>query len=290
MEYSPTLEWTAIRGIEVSTIAGQSSLTAENKFRLIFENLLMITDTVDDLEHSVDLMLTKYETMMQDPATCDKWPFRENLLQILTFSWLFESVTGESGFEWKIERCVKLTTDLYSTVLYAVEKSGTPLDKIARLVQERVQSWLGLLARNGIDTTKYLRYESNQHPDGIVYQAWYQCCRRITLNFHEGEDGSICVEVENVCDPQYTQLHPEYRCEAGISREVCITQLHDVLVDETGQPKQNVPGGWSGTLKPNPESLLAIRNSSRGKQYVDFLESGDYFWDESGGEWDRYWD
>ncbi|CZR54845.1 uncharacterized protein PAC_04729 [Phialocephala subalpina] len=260
-------------------LSQESQLIAtKDCFQFIVENLIFLDDTVDDFQNCVDLLLTKYETMQQNPVTCNEWPYKVTLLQTLLDNWLFQGVVGEIGAKAKISRCLTLTEDLYE-----VESAGTPLDFIAGYDSEKVESWLKLLAKNEIDVSEYLAYEFDQHPDGIVYQS-HQCCRNISFHFQRGEIGFTGVEVENVCDPQYDHFHPEYRCEVGISRERCIIMFPDIMVDEDGRPSHNIPGSWEGSLKPNSE-LFLVRGDWAGRQYVDFLKQYDYVWDEANGKW-----
>lgn len=254
-------------------------INASDCFVLIYENLLVLDDTVDDFQNCVDLLLTKYEAMRQDLVTCKEWHHRVKILQIFLSQWIFE-ITNISGAELKISRCLTLTEDLYRN-----DGLGTPLDLIARLVPEKVGSWLELLTRNGIDISEYLQYEYDKHPDKIVYQGRYQCCRKIFLHFQQGESGISGVEVDNVCDPQYEHFHPEYRCETGRSRERCITKFPDIMIDEDGRPSQPVPGSWLGALKSNSESFLVFQTGWIGLQYVDFLGANGYFWDETTERW-----
>lgn len=122
---------------------------------------------------------------------------------------------------------------------------------------------------------KYISYEQGQHPEGLVYQGEDICCReiRIKLCYDEGHE-EVEIFVENVCDPRYTHLDPQYRCEERRCRESCISQMDESLIDESGKPKHGLPGSWDASLKSNAELPLVFRY--RNHEYVDFLWESDF--------------
>jgi hypothetical protein len=283
--YNTLVLWNGLPYEALKYLLSQDSpvVPVRNCFDLIYENLLLIEDFMDDFEDDVDLLLTKYEALQGHVGNHNEyyWPYLSTLLQLLIKDWMLDDVIVLSGIERKISRCLELTADLYK-----VDNDGTCLDTIAMANREGVQPWLELLARNGIEIPKYLQYESDQHPEGTVDQGDLECCRLISLRFQYEDDRITSVEVDNVCKPEYIHFHPEYRCEIGKKKLRCITQLHDVFVDETGKPKQNVPGSWSQVLKPNSECSLVVRELWLGKEYVEDLRDRDLVWNEESSEWE----
>jgi hypothetical protein len=251
-------------------------VTAEQYYNFILDNLLWLGHSAEAFQDSVDLLISQYTRMRRGPATREGWPYRTSLLQYLISSWLL--TYGHSLFEEedKISRCLILTNELYDR-----SEDGTSLDYIARLDENKIGSWLGILSRSRIDVCEYLRYESDQHPDGIVFQGMYRCCRNISLKFQHGENNTIVgVEVENVCAPEFRHLDPEYRCEISKSRQRCITQMDEIIVDDCGKPIASAPGSWMATLKPNSGLIFVNRNLGAGWQYVDLAEESDLLWDD----------
>lgn len=286
-DYETLVLWSGLPFEDLKYILSQDSrlVSTENCFDLIYENIVSVEASIYDFESYIDLLLRKYEALRCDPSyhNGDQWLYRDTLLQALLEYWIIESIWEAPGTERKICQSLALTTDLYR-----IDDCGTCLDMIASLDQDFIQPWLDLLVRNGIDISEYLQFEFDQHPDGVIYQADLQCCRLITLQFQYDGERITGVEVDNVCDPNYAHFHPAYRCEVGKRRKYCITQLHDVILDEGGKPKQSVPGSWSQTLKLNSELFLIIRFPQVGKEYVEHLEDRDLVWNEESGTWKEY--
>ncbi|KAE8448485.1 hypothetical protein EG329_009366 [Mollisiaceae sp. DMI_Dod_QoI] len=260
-------------------------VTPEDYYTVILENMFALRYDNEDIEDCVDLLLTKYQEMRRDPETRGQWPYCTTFIQNMLHYWIFtREVEKSRRTEANISRYLASGSMLDDYEHYEHDAGGTPLDSIARLDDSMIEEWLELLRRNGINILEYLQYESDRHPDGVVDQGIFLCCRHITLNFQHGEDGITGVEVENVCSPQYVHFHPEYRCEARRAREKCITQLPDIIIDEAGRP-QDIPGNWSGALNSNSDSFLIYRRPLMGLEYVDFRENNSYLWDKRNCKW-----
>jgi hypothetical protein len=250
-------------------------ITVKQYYSFILDNLLRLEHSVETFQDCIDLLISKYTRLRREPGTRDDWPYGISLLRYLIINGLL--TYGHSMFEEevKISRCLMLTNELYDR-----DEAGTPLDYIARLDKNKIGPWLELLSRSKIDIGEYLQYESDQHPDGIVFQGRYRCCRNISLKFRHGENNAVTpVEVENVCAPEFQHLDPEYRCEVSRSRERCITRMEKILVDDRGKPIASAPGCWTATLKPNSSLILVHRIIGAGWQYVDFEQESDWLWD-----------
>lgn len=244
------------------------------RFDLILSNLLQLHDSVTNYVDCVNLLLSAYESLRS--STNDQWGYNFTLLQHLVVHWLDDSEGHGRGPGLKIARALKLTADLWRC-----DKEGTALDIVARYDAKRISEWLGFLSNNGVNIRDYGRYEEAQHPQNVIYQGPDACCRIVTVHFHFADSkNSLTIEIDNVCDPHFEYLHPEYRCGVSRRRELCISHLDEVFIGVDGKPITSVPGSWTTTLKPNSQLPIALRFYEHGWQYMDFLEPNDHIWEE----------
>jgi hypothetical protein len=249
--------------------------SSRERYDCIVDNMLGITQFGENGLDCINFLLTQYASLRYDEKTCQEWPYQATLLQILISHWLIATGYRQSEWETKISRALALTPDLYW-----VEEAGTTLDAIANVHGNPLPSWLRLLSRSGIDLQEYVLYEHSKHPEGLI-QIWEPCCRLIHVQFvcSSGDGASNAnIVLNNVCDPSYEHLDPEYRCDAYYPMENCISQRDPIFVAEDGKPIPPLPGSWAPSLRPKRELDLIISREKNSWIYVDCLKSGDILW------------
>lgn len=249
--------------------------TPEQRFDFILGNMLQLRDSTELSQECIDLLLMEYEKLRSCPIKQNGWRYNFTLLQHLIFHWLDRNEGLGRGPGLKISRALKLTNDLWRR-----DREGTALDTVARYDDTMVRKWLRILSTNGVDLFEYGEYEQAQHPEGLINQGPDACCRHIEVSFEFGGlDEDLVIDIQNICDPRFQYLHPQYRCESYRRRELCISQMDDAFIRD-GKPLSSIPGSWTTTLKPNSELHVALKLYEHGWQYTDFLEAPYKLWDE----------
>jgi len=247
----------------------------DQRLEFILGNVLLGRSSAEASIKGIDLLLVQYEKLRTDEATKDEWVYHFTLLQHLVFDWI-DGNPGCAEAGLKISRALKLTNDLWRR-----QSEGTPLDTLARFGEKMIPRWLKFLSENGVNLSEYGHYEEAQHPDGTINQGPGQCCRIINVAFNFGEaDDDLFIEVNNICDPRFEHLNPEYRCEASRKRESCISKMENVIIDGDGKPRKELPGGWNLPMKPNSDLPVVLRWYNDGWQFVDSLEERDILYDD----------
>lgn len=245
--------------------------TPQQRSDFIEENLLLLRPWMELAQESIKFLTSSYERL-QSSSTNMLTDY--TLLQYILCCWL-----RGNEVEDQLSCLVQATGDLYRR-----SHEGTPLDFAASLYgADGVKLWLRFLSKNRINMLEYGHYEQSQHLGGIINQGSVACCRVIYVDFEFDEgDQDVVITIQNVCDPRFEHLDPEYRCEDSRCRESCITQEDGdgALIDEAGKPRPSAPGSWRMTPKRNSELSLVCRSVMVGWQYVEFVERIDREWKE----------